>query len=181
MEQIENIEDAIIIDEAIDGEFAEDVPLTAEQLVAQAVASGLRRLADAIEKHPKVAESIRYTLTSAFYIFPEHMRDSGESTAHVLAGLYRWCLRNGGTVTKAVATDKNMTSHLDFGPHIRLKAHVERDEVCSATVVGTEVVEIDDPNWVRPVAPKVKVTRDKIAWECHPVLGARAEIDANEG
>jgi hypothetical protein len=52
----------------------------------------------------------------------------------------------------------------NFGP-VQVWGMVQRAEVCTSRVVGTETVEIADP-----LAPKVTITRDVVEWDCSPLL-----------
>lgn len=52
----------------------------------------------------------------------------------------------------------------------RVRFWVDRDQVCTARVVGQEEVEITDLEAVKEL-PKKKITRDVIEWECAPLLG----------
>lgn len=56
-----------------------------------------------------------------------------------------------------------------FGP-FEIEVYAERDAVCTKTVVGTETVEVPDPD-----APKITIEREVVEWTCEPsVLGASA-------
>lgn len=54
-----------------------------------------------------------------------------------------------------------------FGSHVELEVWAPRSAVCERVVVGTETVEIPDPD-----APKVTVEREVVEWRCSPLLAA---------
>lgn len=116
--------------------------------VSKSVA-GLRELADFIEQHPQFVGALDY---EKFHCF---VGDEDEFTALVS--------ELGGKRTKEASNDYFGVSRF-FGP-IEMYVYTNREQVCTATVVGTETVTVRDPN-----APLVEIERDIVEWECGPVL-----------
>jgi len=74
-----------------------------------------------------------------------------------------------GTVTKK-ADDSYETVSRAFSETVRFDVIIARSKVCERVQVGTEVVEVPDPD-----APKVTVERPVYAWDCKPVLALAEE------
>lgn len=51
-----------------------------------------------------------------------------------------------------------------------ISAWAMRDEVCVRRVVGTETVEVPDPD-----APPVTIERDVVEYDCQPIIGAGSD------
>jgi hypothetical protein len=119
-------------------------------------ATGLRELADLIARNPELAPVADNRLL--MFVLPDF--DSDEPAAAMFARLARML---GGTRTKD-ADDTYVTVTRKFGP-LAVDVYTTRDLVCERVVVGTETVEVPDPN-----APKVTVEREVVEWKCTPVL-----------
>jgi len=52
-----------------------------------------------------------------------------------------------------------------FGGGVSATYAAEREQVCTRRVVGTETVEVPDPD-----APLVTIERDVVEWDCEPIL-----------
>ena len=122
------------------------------------IAQALRKFADSIENCPEAEEL-------------------WGSTGVVIAGMaYPWALSRGADpvdvmrkVRRAIGQkayknvlDDTVKWRMDCGG-VKVLLSAERETVCTARVVGTETVEVPDPN-----APMVTVTRDVIEWDCRP-------------
>lgn len=114
--------------------------------------NGLRALADHLEAHPELVTEW------AEIEFARFVCDATEMAELVKA--------LGGSREKSVI-GTYMEVKRDFGGGVSMTINAQRSSVCTAVVVGTETVEVPDPD-----APKVTVTRDVIEWECSPVLEA---------
>lgn len=62
----------------------------------------------------------------------------------------------------------------DFGGGVTVYVYAPREVVCEAVVVGTETVEIPDPD---ADVPMVTVEQDVIEWQCAPSLLAEVGAD----
>lgn len=116
-------------------------------------ANALRSLADLIEAKPELAGSQYVDIRLDLWI----------DDADELARLTR---QVGGARSK-VDLGSLLTVRRDFGAGVLLDLNAERDEVCEAVVVGTETVEIPDPD---VVVPTITVERDLVEWKCSPIL-----------
>lgn len=133
---------------------------TTEDRAGEAAAA-LRRLADLIEERPALHEAVSGMTFRAFCITPEEFHDMA---------------RQLGGVREKDADDAYFKVVRDFGAGVKVQVYTQREQVCTAKVVGTETVEIPDPD-----APKVTVTRDVVEWECATVIPAPdpvAEVSA---
>lgn len=54
-----------------------------------------------------------------------------------------------------------------FSGGCKYSFNISRAAVCDRRVVGTELVEVPDPN-----APKITEEREVVEWDCHPLLTA---------
>lgn len=123
-----------------------------DESVARDRAAALRALADLIEERPMLAGD---PFTSVdLHLFP--------TSAAEMAALVR---ELGGNRQKDHG-DQFLMVVREFGAGVRIRIAGEREQVCEAVVVGTETVEVPDPD-----APKVTVERDVVEWRCAPVLG----------
>jgi hypothetical protein len=118
-------------------------------------------LADWLDLHPDLNVRANKWSTGTFGI---HDRNDFPATVRALtkgAPL--------GTITKHEQGDNGDTLRVDrdFGAGIKVSVYADRDEVCTARVVGTETVQVPDPD-----APMVEVERDLIEWDCAPILSA---------
>lgn len=57
-----------------------------------------------------------------------------------------------------------------FGP-VKVRVWTARENVCSRRVVGTETVEVPDPD-----APMVMIEREVYEWDCVPILSTSDEV-----
>lgn len=124
-------------------------------------AAALRSLADLIEERPALHEAVRGMTFLAYCTTPEEFHDLAAQL--------------GGHREKG-ASDKYFNLTRDFGAGVKVQVYTQREQVCTAKVVGTETVEIPDPD-----APKITVTRDVVEWECATVIPAAdpvAEVSA---
>ncbi len=79
-----------------------------------------------------------------------------------------------GAIEKAVASYGNYSQVFRHFGKVSIELWINRDEVCERRQIGTEMVEVIDPN-----APKVTVERPVYEWDCKPVLaGDQAEVQA---
>lgn len=74
-----------------------------------------------------------------------------------------------GTVTKHAVGDDALFVTRDFGNGVFLTFIADREEVCTRRVVGTETVQVPDPD-----APLVTVEREIVEWDCAPILAKAA-------
>ena len=119
------------------------------------VVSGLRELADFIERDPDFAEL--YWPGPALLFVASWEKDAAARFGDLARRL-------GGHRTKSV-TERHIEVTRQFGP-ISIQVYTSREVMCERVVVGTETVEIADPE-----APKVKVDREVVEWKCSPLLG----------
>lgn len=132
-------------------------------------ANAFRSLADLIEAKPELAGSQ----------YNEFRLDVWVDGVDELARLTR---QVGGARAK-VDLGSLLIVRRDFGAGVLLDLNAHRAEVCEAVVVGTETVEIPDPD---VVVPMVTVERDVVEWKCSPILvnsiglaDARASLSAH--
>lgn len=114
--------------------------------------AGLRELADWFEQTPDVPLP-SFTIEVGLYV--------GLSEPEEFAKQVRLL---GGNREKEY-TDDIVRVTRDFGPLLKVKLVTARDVVCERKVVGTETVMVPDPD-----APMVSRVRDKVVWECSPLL-----------
>lgn len=126
-----------------------------------AYTDGLRKIADLIDEHPE--------LPLPFY------GADGNSLS--------WFVYD--TAHLALLLDAmEGQRHKDYGTYfadvkghvagVLVEAHIPREQVCERRVVGTETVELPDPEALAAV-PKIAVERDVVEWTCHPILAGVAE------
>jgi hypothetical protein len=131
---------------------------------AQALADGLRRLADLVEKLDDETLIYDYEYTLGNANMPVDGKD--ELAAHVRAALAA-----GGEIEKSY-NDAYAGAYLRFGP-VAVRPYAARDLVCERVVTGTQEVteEVADPEALAAV-PKVSVTRtvDVVEWRCDGFL-----------
>jgi hypothetical protein len=117
---------------------------------------GLRALADFLDAHPDVLEDVSHSGFDCGAFFDNKTR------------LAAFAKAVGGQLDKG-----KYGGYLEvakrFGPH-KLTGNVAEDLVCERIVVGTETVEVPDPE-----APKVTIEREIVEWKCPPILN---EVDA---
>ena len=106
--------------------------------------------------------------------FYAHDRASFEATVRALAD----GAPKVGPVRKDVDTydDDYLEATRQLGS-VLVRVWTARENICVRRVVGTETVEVPDPN-----AAMVEVERDVVEWDCSPVLtGVDVEDLADEG
>ncbi len=134
------------------------------QARARALADGLRRLADLVEKLDDGTLISDYEFTLGNANMPVDGKD--ELAAHVRAGLAA-----GAQIEKYYNSDW-AGAYLKFGP-VSIRPYAGRDLVCERHVVGTQEVteEVADPEALAAV-PKVTVTKtvDVVEWKCDGFL-----------
>lgn len=92
------------------------------------------------------------------------IRDYAVDTAADLARVSRAI---GGRWDKR-ESDTLFALHREIADGIFVELVASRGQVCERVVVGTETVEVPDPD-----APKVTVERDVVEWRCAPILADR--------
>jgi hypothetical protein len=112
---------------------------------------GLRNLADFLDLHPNIVPHAKFDCCFFF---------SGDEAKSELASFTRAI---GGMLQKE-KVGGFMEVAKCFGPH-KITGNVSEDLICERKVVGTETVEIPDPE-----APKITVEREIVEWVCPPVL-----------
>lgn len=118
-------------------------------------ARGLRELADFIEAHPD--RPVPPDIYAAV-----HISDTDELRAAV---------RAIGSADKEYSGDF-FTAVRHFPGGIRYGVQAYREQVCERVVVGTETVEVPDPEALAAV-PRVTQEREIVEWRCEPVLAGR--------
>lgn len=74
------------------------------------------------------------------------------------------------TITKSAGSgvaEGIMFIDRDFGHGVSVRYLADRDQVCTRRVVGTETVEVPDPD-----APLVTIEQEIVEWDCAPILAA---------
>lgn len=119
--------------------------------------AGLRELADFLEANPELMD---YMVMPTFYVFPY----GGNA-------LFARLALTLGNARKSVSGSYYNVER-DFGP-ITLQVTASRERVCERVVVGTEEVEVTEPD-PEAVAALPTVTRietvEKVEWVCPPSL-----------
>lgn len=124
---------------------------------------GLEQLAAWYRDHPEVA--LPQTGRSDIYQFKVQAPGYGEEEAAALAAFARAL---PGRVDKSFTDGLVYVSGRVGG--LRIEAYGSRSSVCERVVVGTETVEVPDPN-----APKVTVEQEVVEWRCGSLLAAAGE------
>lgn len=137
-----------------------------EQRKADAMATGLRVLADMLAANPAVAAELWFALSNI-----QDFLDTRDEVARFA----RAALRAGATVDKHFSGERAGVV-ARFGPvHVTVTAG--RDEVCERVITGTREVteQVPDPEALKAV-PLVEVTRtvEDVEWRCRPLLDASA-------
>ena len=123
--------------------------------------TGLRGLAEFIEDNaPLLPDNLDVEVSSWLWSW-----NSTESTPKEdIAAVIRAALGNEDcTITKEYS-DYAFRLALEFSPRVIYKVKTQREEVCTATVVGTEEYEVPIT-----VGHETK-TRDVVEWSCDPLL-----------
>lgn len=131
--------------------------------------AGLRGLADLLEAHPEVPlpangqsfSPMQWVVTSA---------DDQRADLAVIARALP------GRVEKEARDDSPYFKLRGRIAGLHLTAYADRDEVCTATVVGEETVTRTVPD---PAAPMVEVTetRNVVQWRCEPLMADREPVE----
>ena len=121
--------------------------------------AGMREYADLLEANPNLLPF------GGSEYFCHHCRSAEEIAAlrREIGG--RWDKDTDGS-------DEFFRLTRRVGPH-RLAIFIERENVCERVVIGTETVEIPDPDLVADV-PLVTVEQDVVRWVCPESLLAEA-------
>lgn len=127
---------------------------------------GLEQLAAWLREHPEVPLPTegRYKFDS----FSIPVPGSGEEEAQALAAITRALPR---PVEKSFGAEQYGLIYMNGqvgGLHVQ--AYANRNSVCERVVVGTETVEVPDPN-----APKVPEVVELVEWRCRPLLAAGSD------
>lgn len=119
----------------------------------------LRALADALDENPDLPLPTIASSATIYILF---------AAAEDVRALVRAAR---GRVEK---TEDTMFDSIEYtgeiAPGLYLSLSVPREQVCDRIVVGTETVEVPDPD-----APLVQVERDVVEWRCRPILETTAE------
>lgn len=121
------------------------------------MSNGLRELADFFDANPDLAERVA---GKTFYVFAPPNKTEFARLALML-----------GNARKS-SDSAYYNVERDFGP-ITLQVTASRDAVCERVVVGTETVEMTEPDPDAVAAlPTItrSVTIDKVEWVCPPSL-----------
>lgn len=114
-------------------------------------------------QHPELDDlTMSFPLADRFSMYvPGFEDDSAERFATAVRAL-----KDGAPIGTVRRTDDDNHTRFsrDFGA-VTVSIYTYRDAVCERIVVGTETVEVPDPN-----APTISVERDVVRWECRPVL-----------
>lgn len=124
----------------------------------------LRELADFLDANPELAEHLA---RKTFYVFAPPNKTEFARLALMLGNARKW------------SDSTWYNAERDFGP-ITLQVTASRDSVCERVVVGSETVEVTEPD-LDAVAALPTITRsvtiDKVEWVCppslHELVGAR--------
>lgn len=119
-----------------------------DDLTRQEAIDGLRAFADFLEQHPDSALPAAGDLYICDY---QYSRDGLTKRARDLGG--RWDKREGDTYFNLIRR---------FGP-VEYSIYTNREQVCERVVVGTEEVEVPDPDVEVPMVTK---TVEKVEWRC---------------
>lgn len=123
---------------------------------------GLRQLADWRHAHPEIPG----VMSGAFWVVAHWQIDP-----IVPADIVR-AITDGapvGAVTKKVGKgeiENTMFFERRFPGGVRIQYQADRERVCVRRVIGTEQVEVPDPD-----APAVTIDREIVQWDCAPILG----------
>lgn len=143
-----------------------DTPETRVAAERTAFASGLRKLADLLEQHPELELPYTGHAFGAGINWIPLGGDGQKAQAATFARLIP------GKVDKAVRGEAfDLIGSIDG---LRVKMIVDRDEVCERVVVGTETIEVTEPD-PEAVAALPTVTRTEVheivEWRCGSLLG----------
>ena len=130
-----------------------------------ATIAGLQALAAWRTSHPEIRCSL--TGTGALCIFDAINRREGLTPADIVRALVDGAPI--GTIDKHLGGDDDELMFVirSFGGNVTAMYHTGREQVCTRRVVGTETVEVPDPD-----APLVTVEREIVEWDCGPLLAA---------
>jgi len=128
---------------------------------AYELAIGLRGLAEFIgDNAPLLPDNLDVEVSSWLWSW-----NNTESTPkEEIAAVIRAALGNEDCVITKEYSDYAFRLALEFSPQVTYKVKTQREEVCTAKVVGTEEYEVPIT-----VGHEVK-TRDVVEWSCDPLL-----------
>ena len=128
---------------------------------AYELAIGLRGLAEFIgDNAPLLPDNLDVEVSSWLWAW-----NNTESTPkEEIAAVIRAALGNEDCKITKEYSDYAFRLALEFSPQVTYKVKTQREEVCTATVVGTEEYEVPIT-----VGHEVK-TRDVVEWSCDPLL-----------
>lgn len=130
-----------------------------------ATIAGLHALAAWRTAHPE----IRCALAAAgsLCIYDGSNRRAGLTPAEIVRALVDGAPI--GTIDKHLGGDGDELMFItrSFGGGIKASYHTDREQVCTKRVVGTETVQVPDPD-----APLIDVEREIVEWDCAPLLAA---------
>lgn len=117
-------------------------------------------------QHPELGDlSMSFPLTDRISMYvPAFDEDSAERFATAVRAL-----KDGAPLGAVRREDDDSYTRFsrDFGA-VKVAIYTYRDAVCERVVVGTETVEIADPD-----APMITVEREIVEWKCSPILAGR--------
>jgi len=120
--------------------------------------AGLREYADLLEANPGLPRT-----TGEYFCWPCTSSEQMVATVRLFGG--QWDKRTS-------EGSDYFTLERFIGPH-RISVYTARENVCERVVIGTETVEIPDPELVADV-PLVTVEQDVVRWVCPESLLADA-------
>ena len=128
---------------------------------AYELAIGLRGLAEFIgDNAPLLPDNLDVEVSSWLWAW-----NNTESTPkEEIAAVIRAALGNEDCKITKEYSDYAFRLALEFSPQVTYKVKTQREEVCTAKVVGTEEYEVPIT-----VGHEVK-TRDVVEWSCDPLL-----------
>lgn len=125
---------------------------------------GLEQLAAWLREHPEVP--LPLTGSSGTHAVKIAMPGQGEDEAAALAAFARAL---PGRADKSFS-DSGLIYVSGRVGGLSVEAYAWRESVCERVVIGTETVEVPDPD-----APKITQTVDKVEWRCGSLFAAAGE------
>ena len=128
----------------------------------------LRKFADFVEEYWADLPDVEVEAASHVWGF------NNEDVPEVIVDAVRSGLHAGATISKQYS-DTYFRAYFKFGA-LEYKVVCDRDEVCTAKVVGTETVTKRVPpegEWTEE-----EVEQDVVEWDCHPLLAQPKEVTA---
>jgi hypothetical protein len=133
--------------------------------------ASLRALADFIDEHRAFLASLPSevfltehpnTVELAFLLVGDGQRALAEQIIRYFGG--RWDKDDAGPYFRFVRQPRGEEGQ------VALRVVADREAVCERVVVGTETVQVPDPD-----APLVAVEREVVEWSCQPVLSGAVD------